>query len=139
MRSIVITSLLLLLVAVVAHAQKRGALTQSEAVALAERFIAENGYTDLPPDKTKLFYESIEWESNVDKLLEQRHDTLERRAYGFRSGRKGGEPGWTIVFRYKYADDEQMRSAGRAVTMNLDGSKPRVEHVDFILKYAKKL
>ena len=138
MRRLVTTILFLLLVAVVAQSQK-GRLTQSEAVELAERFIAQNGYTDLPPDKTKLFYESIEWESNVDKMLEQRHDTLERHAYGFRSGRKGGEPGWTVVFRFKHADDEQTRSTGRAVTMNLDGSKPRVEHVDFILKYAKKL
>jgi CubicO group peptidase (beta-lactamase class C family) len=122
----------------VAQVQK-GPLTESEAVALAERFIAENGYTDLPPDKTKLSHETIEWESNTDKMLEQRHDTLERRAYGVRSGRKGSEPGWTVVFRYKHPGDGRSRSNGRAVTMNLDGSKPRVEHVDFILRYAKKL
>ena len=138
MRRIVTTILLLLSVAVVVQSQK-GQLTQSEAVELAEKFIAQNGYTDLPPDKTKLTYETIEWEGNVDKMLEQRHDTLERRAFGFRSGRKGGEPGWTIVFRYKHADDPQTKAKGRAVTMNLDGSKPRVEHVDFILKYATKL
>ena len=138
MRRIVTTILLLLLVVVVAQSQK-GQLTQSEAVALAEKFIARNGYTDLPPDKTKLSYESIEWEENVDRMLEQRHDTLERRAYGVVSGRKGGEPGWTVVFRYKHPSDREMRSNGRAVTMNLDGSKPRVEHVDFILRHAKKL
>ena len=79
-RRIVATILLLQLVAVVAQSQKRGSLTQSEAVALAERFIEQNGYTDLPPDKTKLTYETIEWESNVDTMLQNRHDTLERRA-----------------------------------------------------------
>src|ERR1051325_1677098 len=72
---IVATMLLLQLVVVVAEAQKRRPLTQAEAVALAEQFIEQNGYTDLPPDKTKLSYETIEWESNVDKMLEQRHDT----------------------------------------------------------------
>jgi hypothetical protein len=138
MTRIVVTILLLLSVVIVAQSQK-GQLTQSEAIALAERFIAENGYTDLSPDKTKLSYETIEWESNVDKMLEQRHDTLERRAYGVVSRRKGGEPGWTIVFRYKHPRDRQTRSNGRAVTMNLDGSKPRVEHVDFILRFARKL
>jgi len=138
MRRIITTTLLLLSIAVVAQSQK-GQLTQSEAVHLAEKFIARNGYTDLPADRTKLTYESIEWEENVDKMLELRQDTLERRAYGFRTGRKGGEPGWTIVFRFKHPTYRQMRTNGRAVTMNLDGSKPRVEHVDFVLKYATKL
>ncbi len=138
MRRIVVTIPLLLLVVVVAQS-KKGQLSQSEAIALAERFIAENGYTDLPPDKTKLSYETIEWESNVDKMLEQRHDTLERRAYGVLSGRKGDAAGWTVVFRYKHPRDRQTRSNGRAVTMNLDGSQPRVEHVDFILRFARKL
>ncbi|HEX6717328.1 MAG TPA: hypothetical protein VF088_09455 [Pyrinomonadaceae bacterium] len=55
----VATILLLLLIAVVAQSQTRP-LTQSEAVALAEQFIAQNGYTDLPPDKEKLSYEAIE-------------------------------------------------------------------------------
>ena len=135
----VVATILLLHLVVVAQSQKRRPLTQAEAVALAEQFIEQNGYTDLPPDKTKLSYETIEWESNVDKMLEQRHDTLERNAYGFRSGRRGREPGWTVVFRFKHPGDPQMESTGRAVTMNLDGSKPRVEHVDFILKYATKL
>ena len=133
-RTIVAAASLLLLVSVVAHPQKRR-LTQSEAVALAEQFIAQNGYTDLPPDKTKLSYETIELESNVDRMLQQRHGTLERRAYGIVRGRKGGDPGWTVVFRYKGHTD----ATGRAVTMNLDGTEPRVEHVDFKLRYAKKL
>ena len=130
--------LFLQLVTVVGQ-QHKCVLAQSEAVTLAEQFIAQNGYTDLPPDKTKLTHETIEWESNTDRMLEQRHDTLERRAYGVRSGRKGREPGWTVVFRYKHPNDGRMRSTGRAVTMNLDGSEPRVEHVDFILRYANKL
>lgn len=133
-RKILAATSLLLLVSVVAYPQKRR-LTQSEAVALAEQFIAQNGYTDLPPDKTKLSYETIEWETNVDRMLQQRHNTLERRAYGVRRGRKGGDPGWTVAFRYK----GQAGATGRAVTMNLDGTEPRVEHVDFILRYAKKL
>jgi len=133
-RRIVAPILLLLLVAVVTQSQKRG-LTQSQAVALAEQFIAQNGYTDLPPDKTKLAYETIEWERDADRMLQQRHDTLERHAYGVLRGRKGGEPGWTVVFCYK----AHCGSAGRAVTMNLDGSEPRVEHVDFRLGHAKKL
>jgi len=133
-RRISATILLLLLVAGVAYSQKRR-LTQAEAVAFAEQFIAQNGYSDLPPDKTKLSCETIEWEGNVDRMLQERHDTLERHAYGVRRGRKGGDPGWTVVFRYK----GHAGATGRAVTMNLDGSEPRVEHIDFFLRYANKL
>ena len=131
------TSILILLlssVAVVGYSQKRG-LTQRQAVALAEQFIAQNGYTDLPPDKTKLSYETIEWERDLDRMLQQRHSTLERHAYGVLRGRKGGERGWTVVFCYK----AHCGATGRAVTMNLDGSEPRVEHVEFFLRHAKKL
>jgi hypothetical protein len=128
----------LLVLAVVAHSQKNQ-LTQADAVALAEQFIAQNGYTDLAPDKTKLSYETIEWESTVDRMLKERHGTLERRAYGIVRGRKGGSAGWTVVFRYTHRIDRHARSTGRAVTMNLDGSEPRVEHVDFLLRYARKL
>lgn len=128
----------LLVLCVAAHSQKHQ-LTQSEAVALAEQFVAQNGYTDLPPDKTTLSSETIEWETNVDRRLQERHGTLERRAYGIVSGRKGRSPGWTVVFRYTHPIDRHARSTGRAVTMNLDGSDARVEHVDFFLRYARRL
>jgi|SRR6185295_14565437 hypothetical protein len=132
-----VTVLLVLFVANISYAQKRK-LSETEAVKLAEQFIAQNGYTDLPPDKGKLAYETIEWEGDVDKMLQYRKDTLERKAYGIVRGRKGASPGWTVVFRYKHPSDREERRIGRAVTMNLNGSDTRVEHVDFILRYVKK-
>src|SRR6266704_3601783 len=132
------TILLLLFVTIVGQSQKRH-LTRAEAVALAEQFIARNGYTDVSPDRNRVSYETIEWESNVDRMLQRRHDTLNRQAYGIVRDRKGGVPGWTVVFRYKHPIDRPARSTGRAVTMNIDGTEPRVEHVDFILRYARKL
>lgn len=115
-------------------------LTETEAIEFAEKFIEQNGYTDLPPDKDKLTKESIEWVSDTDEMLKMRHNTLERKAFGISHGRKGDKDGWTVVFKYKAPTDEQSRKNGRAVTMNGDGSKARVEHVDFILdKVDKKL
>ena len=129
-------TILLLLLAVGSYAQEK-TLNEAEAIRLAEQFIAQNGYTDLPPDKNTLAYESIEWESNIDEMLRQRRNSLEPKAYGVVRGRKNA-PGWTVVFRYKHLATPQTRRNGRAVTMNLDGSKMRVEHVDFILKYVDK-
>src|SRR6266850_279628 len=71
---------------------QRKKLGEAEAVGLAEQFIVRNGYTDLPPDKNRLHYETIEWASNIQemlKMLKMRHDTLERNVYGVARGRKG--------------------------------------------------
>lgn len=115
-------------------------LTEKQAVLLAEKFVSQNGYTDLAPDKEKIAYESIGRESSLDELLKSRHNTLERKAFGVSSGRKGTNRGWTVVFKYKVRSGMVNDKNGRAVTMNLDGSEMRVEHVDFILsKVGRKL
>lgn len=114
-------------------------LNEKEAVTFAEKFVSQNGYTDLEPEKEALTRESIERESDVDQLLKMRRNTLERKAYGILRGRIGS-PGWTVVFKYKGGSERQNERNGRAVTMGLDGSDARVEHKDFILaKTEKKL
>jgi hypothetical protein len=138
-KSIVVLVLLLFSTAVDVPAQKqKQELSGAEAVRLAEEFVAQNGYTDLPPDKSKLVHETIEWEAKVDDMLKHRHDTLERKAYGIVHGTRRSASGWTVVFRYSHPASKQERRNGRAVTMNPDGSSLRVEHVDFILKYVER-
>jgi hypothetical protein len=137
LKSFIVSLLLLFSATLVLPAQKQE-LSEGEAVRSAEQFIAQNGYTSLPPDRSRTVYETIESESNSDEILKERRDTLERKAYGIIRGRKGGAPGWTIIFRYRHPSSKQMRRNGRAVTMNLDGSGMRVEHVDFILRYVER-
>jgi len=104
------------------------ALTQSEAVQLAETFIIENGYTDLPATRAKLAPESMEFYSDdTDAMLLHRHDTLERKA---ESVTGGSGAGWTVVFRYAHQSAEER---GRAVTMNSDGSNLTVQHQEVLL------
>ncbi len=107
-------------------------LNEQAVVEAAEKFIADNGYTDLPPmsDKSQLTPETIEWESDAERTLQFRHDTLERKAFSISKGRQIGKMGWTIGFRYKRGTDVN----GRAVTMDVDGGNMRVEHKDVFLK-----
>jgi hypothetical protein len=119
------------------HNQKMG-LTEVQAVEWAERFIAQNGYTDLPHDRDHITHEAVEWKSELNQLLKMRHDTLERKAFGISRGRKGGQPGWTVVFRYRNPSHGEMNKTARAITMNRDGSDMRVEHIDFILAFIDK-
>jgi hypothetical protein len=109
------------------------ALAPLQAVRKAEEFIALNGYTDAPPssDIGTLTPESLEWFGR-ERWVEHRRDPLEGRAYGYFCGRRGGAPGWTVVFRYKSASENA--GTGRSVTMDLDGGNPRVEHVDVFLR-----
>src|SRR5262245_53743607 len=79
-----------------AVSQTKKKLTEAEAIQVAEKFIADNGYTDLPPiaDETKITYETVERASSTDELLKQRYNTLERRAYGLRYNGQLTRPGW---------------------------------------------
>ena len=107
-------------------------LSQKAAVALAERFIAQNGYTDAPPSKIKseLDSESIEFAESRMDLLQQRRNTLRPKAIGAKQGRRGDKAGWSIAFDFANAGEDC-----RVVTMNSDGSNIRIEHVDGIRKF----
>lgn len=107
---------------------------EAKAVRLAEEFIARNGYTDLPPTRDSLSYETVEWGPNDEEMLRRRRDTLGRKAYGIRyGGRMGEKGGWTVVFRAPARYGEEGVLTGRAVTMDKDFQNLRVEHKDFFL------
>ncbi len=59
-------------------------LEAEEAVYLAECFIIQNGYTDLPPitDKFKLTPENV-FPGTDEEGMKMRHNSLERKAYAF--------------------------------------------------------
>ncbi len=114
---------------------------EAKAVRIAEEFIAQNGYTDLPPAKDRLSYETVERASSIEELLAWRHNTLERRAYGVMyRGRMGTKGGWTVVFLPRPRSGDGREVLGRAVTMDKDFKNLLVEHKPFILdKVDKKL
>lgn len=111
---------------------------EEKAVRIAEEFIARNGYTDLPPDKNTLAYENIERADNVDEMLKQRHDALERKAYGIRYSGKMGKPGWMVAFRYKQRFGNVYDETGRVVTMDKNFENLLVEHKSFPLANVQK-
>lgn len=129
---------------------------EAKAVRIAEEFVAQNGYTDLPADKNKIDYETVEFARNLDELLKSRANTLERKAYGVlyeATGTKMGEKGWTVVFQSKGVSDDYYKSIslatgkkitrenspiGRAVTIDANFQNLLVEHKDFPLQNVDK-
>ena len=99
-------------------------VSEAEAIQLAERFIAQNGYTDLPvPEDTKLTLEPIEFASSRSERLEFRHATLERRALG--AYRIHG--GWTVTFRY---NGYTLTDGKRGVWVDDSRKRIRIFHQD---------
>ena len=112
---------------------------EEKAIRIAEEFIAQNGYTDLPPAKDKLSYETVETASSVDEMLKWRHGTLDRKAYGIiYRGRMGTKGGRTVVFRVNPRYGKEWDEWGRAVTMDKDFKNIRVEHKMFPLANVDK-
>jgi hypothetical protein len=112
---------------------------EAKAIRLAEEFIARNGYTDLPPARDHLSYETVERASSIDELLERRRNTLERNAYGVvERGRLGTKGGWTVVFRHRLRSGDERDVLGRAVTMDRDFKNLLVEHKPFPLANVDK-
>jgi hypothetical protein len=114
-------------------------ISADQAVDRAQQFVRDNGYTDapsLPPED--LTPESIEWDTR-ERWSISRRGSLVGSAYGYLVGRRGGASGWTVIFCYSRPEEEDMkkRPVGRAVTMNVDGSQPRVEHVPIFLDAAE--
>jgi hypothetical protein len=123
-------------------------ITEGQAIKVAEKFVAENGYTAVAASSNPLARESLTLTrtGSDERLL--RHNTLEPGAYGIFSGcprGKGSPPfaGWTVIFQYSKqarAKDESIdqRGVGRAVTMDEFGHDIMVQHKDIFLKAAQR-
>ena len=105
------------------------ALTREEAVAVAERFVRDNGYTDAPKEELKvdLDFESIEFAADREELLRQRKNSLQPKAIGA----KQTSSGWGVAFDHFKPQSDTCR----VVTMRLDGSEIRVQHQDGLREF----
>jgi hypothetical protein len=123
-----------------APAQTKTETDEAKAVRLAEEFIKLNGYTDAPADKEHLTSEPIEWESDLDKMLVMRKNSLEAKAFGVSQGGKGTDRGWTVVFRPQFSRVDKKRNlkTGRAVTMDENFQSLKVQHEGYILARVQK-
>lgn len=117
---------------------RRPLLKADDAVVKAEKFVRANGYTARKVwDTSALQPESIEFLPRHE-WPSFRHNSLMPRACGWLSGRKGDEPGWTVVFRYSHRLSARP-DIGRAVTMDPDGSEIRIEHEDIALSAVQRV
>jgi hypothetical protein len=106
------------------------ALDQKAAVALAEKFIAEHGYTSPPPADQiieRLYPDESDEHFEIWKILVNSHrNTLLPKAIGARMDSSYGSR-WMIAFDGIGATNAP-REFCYIVIMNVDGSNIRMEH-----------
>jgi hypothetical protein len=126
--------LLALLVHEVRFARAAG-ISKNEAVAIAELFVATNGYTNLSRDQVgkEFVPESLELSNDREDTLKLRFNTLKPKAIGIKKGSRGAVSGWSVAFDY-VASGPNPRIC-RVVTMNDDGTGLMVQHQDGIRSY----
>ena len=109
---------------------------KAKAIATAEQFVKDNGYTDASENvlKSRLDHESLEFGQNRAEMVKIRFNTLRPKAIGIRKGKKGATPGWSVAFEYTKSDSPD---TCRVVTMNPDGTDIQMQHVDGLLPYFK--
>ena len=118
-------------------------MTKEQAVKLAEQFIIDNGYTNLPADKSKLSYELFDqYENNVDSILKRRHNTLQPKAFCISEDKDR----WDVGFLSTGVDlskldsiQRQTNLSGRVVIVMKDGKEIRIAHKDPLFSYFIKL
>lgn len=131
--------LIVLVVGIAAAQQPAGKeISEEEAVRAAEQFVKDNGYTDEPVKDPKNFApELLDKLVTPETVLKVRRNSLEKKAYGVAKRKRGGLPGWSVIFKRiscDYCDPKK----GRAVVMDLDGSKIKMDHIDFSLDAVDK-
>ena len=122
--------------------KSNNAITQEQAIRLAEEFIANNGYTSLQADTTKLSYELFDGYFKKEEMLNKRHNTLQAKAFCISEDKDR----WNIGFLYASVAINKLDSLksqshiqGRAVIVTKNGKKVWMAHKEPIFSYFTKL
>jgi hypothetical protein len=118
-------------------------IVKEDAIKIAEQFILDNGYTYLPPNKSKISYELFDGlYHNIDSILKNRYNILQRKAFYYSEH----DDRWNIGFLYTSNTDNMNESLedtldlkGRAVIVMKSGKEVRLAHKIPIFSNFKKL
>ncbi len=105
-------------------AQNKTTLNQKQAVEIAEKFVAANGYTETLASRTaNLYLEEGEGASNLKNILAARFNSIETRAVFALVQEVDGQSFWVVRFLFREERIEDDFELGREVRVSLDGSK----------------
>lgn len=101
-------------------------ISASEAIQIAEKYVAEQGYTkqEIDGSKTTIRFEEGEYASDTTDIVKMRHNTLEAEAAGARAYGPDNKS-WVVGFNYINPENNIVRgiimdSLGRNVQVKQD-------------------
>lgn len=107
-----------------APAQKSIVRDQKQVVEIAEKFVAENGYTNKTQIKRKkLLLEYGEKISDINNIVVSRFNLIQPYPVIALIKKIGEKSFWSVQFLYKYEKIEKQYLMGREVIISLDGRK----------------
>ncbi|CAN5415989.1 hypothetical protein BH10ACI3_BH10ACI3_06990 [soil metagenome] len=107
-----------------------GSITSGDARRIAEKFVSCSGYTTRTLHQVQCGGWNVSCDDHTFPCK-----FLETKAFGYFPERQNGEKGWTIVFRTR--GKLKSRTTGTKITMNLDGSKVKIEETKVFLKFVE--
>ena len=122
--------------------QTNTTVTKEMAIKKAEQFIADNGYTTKPADKSKIVYELLDEDGKggINAILKQRYNTLKPKAICISYDNENWEIGFLDV-NASLPDSVIMlpNLPGRAVLVSKNGKKTRIAHKTPLFSFFEKL
>ncbi len=135
---------IMMLFYVPALSQANTTVTKEMAIKKAEQFIADNGYTTKPANKSKIIYElyDIGANGNVDTILRNRNNNLLSKAFCISEDNED----WHIGFLGAKVKIDILDSVkilpnlpGRAVIVSKNGKEIRIAHKTPLFSHFQKL
>ena len=113
------------------EASPKSTLNFEEAIQVAEKFIASQGYTDkkIALDKDNLVREAADAGMKVAAVAEKRKGLLNKEAVG---ARRVGRTRYVVAFRY--AGEEAQQESGKAVMVSRSGKEIKISDADVKLE-----
>ena len=113
-------------------AQLPDGLKEKEAIVLAERFVIDNGYTNLPADTNKVKLESLAFlkrKQTLTEILKERRNTLIKGAKSsIYFNDSDSSKGWMILFEY-----QNTPNVYRVVKVSAIDRRMEMMHTDMVV------
>lgn len=138
--SLTILAFLLILVLISAF-RTNEPLMKEQAIQRAEQFVRDNGYTNLPGDKSKMSFELMD-DGDQDKVMKRRENTLQSKAFCISEDKDSWDIGLlSSEVDITKLDSEQLQSnlSGRAVVVMKNSNEVRMAHKDPLFSHFEKL
>jgi hypothetical protein len=124
------------------HSANAQQISETEIISIAEKFVADNGFTEAEAKRNEIDYELFESSQDIELILNNRKNTLHPKAYCILKSDRGWHVGFlSTSVNFQNASHKSITQdfAGRAITISPDGRTIRIAHKSPLFSKFKKI